>query len=99
MSRFWHRRLGVLILGLACGVLGWSGPARACTGIVIQAEDSSVVYARTMEFGADLVSFQLLLQTPRADDGPEPARLDGGRLFTMDANSPEQVENVSGGLR
>lgn len=32
----------------------------ACTGIHLKSEDGSFVYARTMEFGADLVSFDLI---------------------------------------
>jgi choloylglycine hydrolase len=31
-----------------------------CTGIVKQAKDGSVVFARTLEFGVDLISFDLL---------------------------------------
>jgi choloylglycine hydrolase len=37
------------------------GPAQACTGICIEAEDGSFVYARTMEFGLDLESKVLFL--------------------------------------
>lgn len=74
MSR--HSAVGSyrLLLGLALALLVWSAtPARACTGIVIQAEDGSVVYARTMEFGADLVSFNLLAVGPgRACQGLTP---------------------------
>ncbi|MEW5733323.1 MAG: choloylglycine hydrolase family protein [Thermodesulfobacteriota bacterium] len=37
-----------------------SRPASACTGIVLTAEDGSPVYARTMEFGRDVVTYSLL---------------------------------------
>lgn len=42
------------------GAVLFISQAFACTGIVKKAEDGSVVYARTMEFGADLLSFDLL---------------------------------------
>jgi choloylglycine hydrolase len=38
-----------------------AGPALACTGIRIQAEDGSIVYARTLEFGLNLESQVLFL--------------------------------------
>lgn len=41
-------------------VLCLSAKIEACTGIVHKAEDGSWVYARTMEFQPDLVSFDLL---------------------------------------
>jgi choloylglycine hydrolase len=39
----------------------WGTSAPACTGIRIEAQDGSVVYARTLEFGADLESKVLFL--------------------------------------
>ena len=36
-------------------------PARACTGIRLTAADGSVVYARTLEFDADLESDVLIV--------------------------------------
>lgn len=41
------------------GIVLFVSHAFACTGIVKKAEDGSVVYARTLEFGADLMSFDL----------------------------------------
>ncbi|MCA1987635.1 MAG: choloylglycine hydrolase family protein [Desulfarculus sp.] len=74
MSRLGAFGSSRLLLGLALALFFWSAtPALACTGIVIQAEDGAVVYARTMEFGADLVSFNLLAVGPaRACQGMTP---------------------------
>ena len=41
--------------------------AHSCTGIVIESQDGSPVYARTMEFGADLLSFNLIV-VPRGHE-------------------------------
>ncbi len=46
------------IIWILAALVIW-GKVEACTGIVNKAEDGSWVYARTMEFGADLVSFDL----------------------------------------
>ncbi len=49
----------------ACAVVGlgsaWLSAAQGCTGICIRAEDGSIVYARTLEFGIDLDSQVLFL--------------------------------------
>lgn len=49
----------------------------ACTGIVKKAENGDWVYGRTLEFGANLISFDLLF-APR------------GIEFTAETNGPEQ---------
>lgn len=53
-----------LLLATLLTIGGWQAEAEACTGIVRKAEDGSVIYARTLEFGADLLSFNLLV-SPR----------------------------------
>lgn len=53
--------LGYLLIGLACS------QGHACTGIVKKADNGDVVYARTLEFGQSLISFDLLF-IPRAID-------------------------------
>lgn len=66
-----------LFLSLAV-LIGISNTADACTGIVRKAENGDWVYARTMEFGADLISFNLTFvprgqvsvgQTPKGEPG------------------------------
>lgn len=64
---------------LSCVVLtAFFGTVDACTGIMRKAENGDWVYARTMEFGADLISFNLTVvprntvytgQTPSGDPG------------------------------
>jgi choloylglycine hydrolase len=68
-----------LVFAVVCLALGflWC-PARACTGIVLRPADNSTVAARTLEFGANLISFELAViprgtqftgQTPAGQPG------------------------------
>jgi choloylglycine hydrolase len=41
---------------LVCAAFAFGSPVEACTGIRITAEDGSIIYARTLEFGANLHS-------------------------------------------
>ncbi len=50
----------VVLIALAVGLALGSLESRACTGIVLKAQDGSPVYARTLEFGADVVTFNLI---------------------------------------
>jgi len=50
----------VMTAVLACALVIGSTASHACTGIVLKAQDGSPVYARTLEFGAEVVSFGLI---------------------------------------
>ncbi|MFZ5584742.1 MAG: linear amide C-N hydrolase [Thermodesulfobacteriota bacterium] len=54
------RLLAAAVLSALLCLVAWPGQGLACTGIVIQSKDGAWVYARTMEFGADIVSFNLI---------------------------------------
>jgi choloylglycine hydrolase len=54
-------RIAFVSLAAIAAMLGSQGPAKACTGIRLQAADGSVVYARTMEFGIDLHSAAIII--------------------------------------
>ncbi len=51
-----HRYRRGLLLALVCPALFAASEVRACTGIRIKPKDGSVIYARTLEFAADLKS-------------------------------------------
>lgn len=53
-------------------------PALACTGILLRPDDRSAIYARTLEFGADVLSFDLI-SVPRGQEyrGLTPAGANG----------------------
>ncbi len=51
-----HRTVCAAALALLCPTFFISGDAAACTGIRIKPKDGSVIYARTLEFAADLKS-------------------------------------------
>jgi choloylglycine hydrolase len=59
MKRFLGRT--VLLLATAAAAVFSTRSAMGCTGIRLQAEDGSVVYARTMEFGLDLHSKAIII--------------------------------------
>lgn len=54
-------RRAVLFLAAIAALVSLADHAAACTGIRLQAEDGSVIYARTMEFGAELNSSAIII--------------------------------------
>lgn len=66
------RRL-VVALGLLSLASLVSAPAWACTGITLRAQDGSVIYARTMEFGHDFHSAAIVIPRGHAFVGTAPS--------------------------
>ncbi len=66
---------------LAVAALSTLGPAaaRACTGITIKPKDGSVIFARTLEFAADLKSNILIVPRGKQSIGTAPAGKPGLR--------------------
>lgn len=67
-----------------CSLLG--NAAHACTGIRLIAEDGTVVYARTMEFGNDLHSDVLMVPRGFARTGTTPDQKEGLKWKTKYAS-------------
>ncbi|MDD4956292.1 MAG: choloylglycine hydrolase family protein [Candidatus Omnitrophica bacterium] len=74
------RHMCSVVLALVAYICSFIGPvtAYACTGILGRAEDGSCVFARTLEFGTDFVSYDLIIvpreyayrgQTPSGEPG------------------------------
>lgn len=57
-----------LLLGLAI----FTRPAAACTGITLRPKDGSIIYGRTLEFGADLLSNVVIIPRGFAYTGTTP---------------------------
>jgi choloylglycine hydrolase len=72
----------VLITVAACLGLFCSTPAFACTGIHLTAKDGSMVYARTLELGADLESNMLVVPRGYEFVGDTPTGKPGLRWTT-----------------
>ena len=78
----------VMAAGLTAG--GAVSSVVACTGILLTAEDGTVVHARTLEFGLDLQSNVLMVPRGWARVGTTPNRADGlkwkARYASLGAN-------------
>jgi len=69
-----------LFLLVATGLLAVPTPSSACTGMRIMAKDGSVVWTRSMEFGADIGS--ALMVSPRGLKWTSPAPKGNGLQWT-----------------
>ncbi len=64
-----YLRLAIVSVAVIAALPAFQRPAVACTGIRLQANDGSVVYARTMEFGIDLHSKAIIIPRQFAMSG------------------------------
>ena len=72
-----RRTPNLATIALACMVVFVTIAAQACTGIQLIAEDGTVVYARTMEFGNDIQSDVMMIPRGYARVGTTPDGKEG----------------------